>query len=222
MVAEAISTLGRNDKIPSWVETYNSKHRHVPTPPPKDPIDGTNETQWRAALGDSTRATDWLEFFRTTLEERPWQDIIRNWVPVLISGYFGGLTHGLIRTAHAVRSFPKEGVASPLEIDELARGLAYWAGTYRQLPGNPGLDGNLPLEEAISRLPRLDPSKQTGLRPEALNELPGFAATIRAPRSLLFSPNPAPRLISSSTGLCSVSTNSLSGRSITATSTRSS
>jgi hypothetical protein len=37
-------------------------------------------------------------------------------------------------------------------------------------------NSNLRLEEAIDRLPRLN--KQTGLRPEILNELTGFAATI--------------------------------------------
>jgi hypothetical protein len=35
MVAEAISTLGCNDDIAGWVETYKAKHRHEP-PPPKE------------------------------------------------------------------------------------------------------------------------------------------------------------------------------------------
>ena len=178
MVAEAIVTLGRSDDVPGWVEAYKAKHNHVLPPPRKEPIDGRNETQWRAALGDYARATDWLDFFRKEIEERPWQDTITNWIPVLISGYFGGLTHGLIRTAHAVRAFPEDGAATRLEIDELARGLAYWAGTYRQFPGNPVLHGNLPLDEAIHRLPRLDPKGQKGLPPEALNEPPGFADAI--------------------------------------------
>jgi hypothetical protein len=78
MVAEAISTLNCNDDIAGWVKTYKVKRRHVPPPPPKEAIDGNNEIQWRHALGDYARVTDWLEFFREELKERPWQDIIRS------------------------------------------------------------------------------------------------------------------------------------------------
>jgi hypothetical protein len=180
MVAEAISTLGRDDAVPRWVETYKAKHDHAPPPPRKEPIDRKNEVQWRNALGDYARTTDWLEFFQKELKERLWRDTVRNWVPILISGYFGGLTHGLIRTAHAVRSFPEDGSPSSLQIDELARGLAYWAGTYRPLPGNPHNHGSLMLDEALRRLPRIDPEKQKGPRPEALANLPGFANVVES------------------------------------------
>jgi Questin oxidase-like len=108
MVAEAISTLGRNEDVAGWVEKYKQAHRHAPLPPPKQPIDASNETEWRSALGDYARAADWLGFFRGQLQDRPWREIISNWCPILISGCFGGLTHGLIRTAHAVRSFPED------------------------------------------------------------------------------------------------------------------
>jgi hypothetical protein len=180
MVAEAISTLGRDDAVPRWVETYKAKHDHAPPPPRKEPIDRKNEVQWRNALGDYARTTDWLEFFQKELKERLWRDTVRNWVPILISGYFGGLTHGLIRTAHAVRSFSEGGSPTSLQIDELARGLAYWAGTYRPLPGNPHNHGSLTLDEALRRLPRIDPEKQKGPRPEALANLPGFANVVES------------------------------------------
>jgi hypothetical protein len=52
MVAEAISTLGCNDDVAGWVEKYKRQHRHAPLPPPKRPIDGSNEAEWRSALGD--------------------------------------------------------------------------------------------------------------------------------------------------------------------------
>jgi Questin oxidase-like len=178
MVAEAISTLGRNEDVAGWVEIYKQRHRHAPLPPRKQPIDGGDEAGWGSALGDYARATDWLEFFREQLKERRWQDVISNWVPILVSGYFGGLTHGLIRTAHAVRSFPEDANPSKLEIDELARGLAYWAGTYRTIPGNPDRHGTLALDEALRRLPRVDPGKQNGPPAAALNDLPGFTSAV--------------------------------------------
>jgi hypothetical protein len=180
MVAEAMSTLGRDDAVPRWVETYKVKHNHAPPPPRKEPIDGKNEIQWRNALGDYARTTDWLEFFRKELKEQLWPEILKRWATILISGYFGGLTHGLIRTAHAVRSFPEGGSPTSLQIDELARGLAYWAGTYRPLPGNPHNHGSLTLDEALRRLPRVDPEKQKGPLPEALGNLPGFAKVVES------------------------------------------
>jgi hypothetical protein len=180
MVAEAISTLGCNDDVAGWVEKYKRQHRHAPLPPPKRPIDGSNEAEWRSALGDYTRATDWLAFFRDQLEEQRWQDVISNWVPVLISGYFDGLTHGLIRTAHAVRSLPQDANPSKLQIDELARGLAYWAGTYRPVPGNPNRHGDLGVDEALRRLPRVDAEQRNGPPAAALDDLPGFASTVES------------------------------------------
>jgi len=123
-------------------------------------VDGWNETGWRSALGDYSRAADWLESFREQFKERHWQDIVANWVPILVPGYFGGLTHGLIRTAHAVRSFPEDANPSQLQIEELARGLAYWACTYRPLPGNPDGHGRFGVDEALRHLPRVDPGKQ--------------------------------------------------------------
>jgi hypothetical protein len=180
MVAEAISTLGCNEDVAGWVEKYKQKHRHNPLPPRKQPIDASNETEWRSALGDHARATDWLEFFRERLKERRWQGIVSNWVPILVSGHFGGLTHGLIRTAHAVRSLPEDSSPSKLQLDELARGLAYWASTYQLLPGNPDRHGDLEVEEALYRLPRVDVRKQKGPPATALNDLSGFTSTVES------------------------------------------
>jgi hypothetical protein len=150
MVAEAISTLGRDAAIGPWVEAYKANHRHLPPPPNKDAIDPAKEDEWRAGLGAAPRTLDWLDLFRNELAVRPWQETIRLWAPRLIDGYIGGLTHGLIRTAHAVRAIPESG-ASAAEIEELARGLAYWAAIYRELP--PLAEGGAPAEpeEAISR-----------------------------------------------------------------------
>src|SRR5215831_18880742 len=89
-------------------------------------------------------------------------------------------THGLIRTAHAVRSFPKDAKPSNLEIDELARGLAYWASAYRPLPGNPNRHGRLEIDEALRRLQRLDSEKRKGPPAAALNGMPGFASAVES------------------------------------------
>jgi hypothetical protein len=154
MVAEAISSLGFNERVAAWVDRYNGKTRHLPLPLPQRPIDGAHDSDWGAALGVSARAADWLAFFRRALAETPWQDVLRLWVPRLLDGHIGGLTHGLIRTAHAVRSLPADAAPSALTHDELAHGLGYWAASYHRSPGDPERTGSCDLDEALRRLPR--------------------------------------------------------------------
>jgi hypothetical protein len=86
----------------------------------------------------------------------------------------------LIRPAHAIPSFPEDAIPSKLQIDGLARGLAYWASTYRLVPGNPERHGGLEVEEALGHLPRLDPGKQKGPPAAALNDLSGFAPVVES------------------------------------------
>ncbi len=163
MGAEALSTLGQNEAVAGWVDAYKAERHHLPMPARKEPIDGKSEGAWRRALGDFARATDWLDFFRRELEEKPWQQTIREWVPTLIDGYSGGLTHGLIRTAYAVRALPKDQAPTPLELDELSRGLAYWAGVYQTVPGDPDEHGELSIEQAIEKLPRAAGKKRIAM-----------------------------------------------------------
>jgi hypothetical protein len=137
MAAETISTLGQNDAVAPWVETYKAERLHLPMPPPKESLSGADEATWRSALGQFPRATDWILMFRQELEEGPWQEVLRTWIPRLVPGYYGGLTHGLIRTAYAVRALPGDAAPSSLELDELARGLAFWAAAYQTIPGEP-------------------------------------------------------------------------------------
>jgi hypothetical protein len=154
MVAEAISTLGRNDRIAAWVEAYLAHYRHNPPPPRSEVIDAADENAWRRALGTDARATDWLDLFRRALAEHRWQEVIALWVPRLMDGYGGGLTHGLLRTAHAVRGLPPDAAPTELQRDELAHGLAYWAAAYRRMPGEPDKQGTCTLAEALRQLPR--------------------------------------------------------------------
>ncbi|MBN9486355.1 MAG: DUF4243 domain-containing protein [Alphaproteobacteria bacterium] len=133
MAAEAISTLGYNDAVADWVEAYKKDHRPHPLPPRCQPIDDADEQQWRPALGNRSRLSDWYDHFRQELAANASHDVVRRWAPRLIDGHAGALTHGLIRTSHALRGLPVEGKPTQLQLDELARGLAYWAGTY-QMP----------------------------------------------------------------------------------------
>lgn len=184
MVAEALSTLGQEDAVAGWVDQYRGVRRHLPMPPVRTPIDGADQENWRAALGAYDRASDWLNFFRSQLQEQPWRELAARWLPVLLPGYVGGLTHGLIRTAHALRSFPQEGPPSQLQLDELARGLAFWAATYRPVAGDWSRHGELPLAAALHALPRLEPRMRsrhmTAGSSLMFADLPGFAEAVQS------------------------------------------
>src|SRR5579875_1865303 len=185
MVAEALSALGQNDAVAGWVNHYRGERRHLPMPPAREPIDGTKPEKWRAALGVYGRSTDWLNYFHREFEDRPWREVTARWLPVLLPGYIGGLTHGLIRTAHALRSFPEDGSPTTLQLDELARGMAYWAASFRQIAGDVSQHGDLALDRALQELPRLEPRMRSRQMTEAagaamFTELPGFASAIQS------------------------------------------
>ncbi|MFZ0249124.1 MAG: hypothetical protein WAL61_04205, partial [Acidimicrobiales bacterium] len=65
----------------------------------------------------------------------------------------GAATHGLIRTGHALRAL---GAAdTPPRRLEAATALAFWASSYRELPGPPLLIGHEGVADALSDLPYL-------------------------------------------------------------------
>jgi hypothetical protein len=70
------------------------------------------------------------------MADRPWRELLRESLPRLVPGLAAGATHGLLRTAHAVRALEAEETQARRR--ELAFGLAYWAGRYEILPGRPG------------------------------------------------------------------------------------
>ena len=154
MGAEALSTLGHDDLVAAWVEGYKARNAPIDAPPTTTRIDPGDERDWRPALGDPARLSDWADLFTRELNDHPWQDVVGAWVPRLVAGYAGAFTHGLIRTAHAVRAIETVPSPSPLVTGELARALAYWAGSYKALPGRPALAGTRSLDEAIAGLPR--------------------------------------------------------------------
>jgi hypothetical protein len=153
MGAEALSRLGYDDLVGSWVEAYKAKHPPIEAPPATQRIDPGDQASWRSALGDFTRVSDWAVLFTRELQEQPWPALLGTWLPRLLPGYGGGLTHGLLRVAHGVRALPDDGRPSDLALTELAKGLASWAAWYNPLPGRPELHGSLTLDKAIDGLP---------------------------------------------------------------------
>jgi hypothetical protein len=127
MAAEALVTLGCEDAVIPWVERYRRNLDEQPSE--HSPI---SKGEWREALGEGTRVGDWVAFFDRELAERPWRSVLDEWVVRLAPGLIAAGTHGLIRTAHAVRSL--EGAETGLRLHELAAGLGYWAARYRALP----------------------------------------------------------------------------------------
>ena len=154
MGAETLSTLGYDDLVGDWVEAYKSRHEPLDPFPTLERIDPRDEANWRRALGQVFRANDFAAMFEGELDGEPWQEVLRRWLPRLFEGSAGGLSHGIIRTAHAVRAMPDDVVPSDLTIRELARALGLWAAVYTPLPGHPELKGFLDLDSAIAGLPR--------------------------------------------------------------------
>lgn len=150
MGAEALESLGHQALIPAFLDLY------VPRLPAADVGRVLDESEWAGALGAVERAADWVATFEARLATGAWQDVVCESLPGLIPGIFAAAGHGLLRTAHAVRSLERED--SPLRRRELARGLAYWSARFQTLPGVPGRSaaGSVDLVERFERWPTLD------------------------------------------------------------------
>ncbi|GAA1774738.1 hypothetical protein [Actinomadura chokoriensis] len=157
MAAEALVALDHPDMVPSWIELNLRRRRSYDPPPPREPITDADPVARRAALGDYRRVTDWVAYFDRRLAEAPWRDVVVEWWPVLLDGAFAAFTHGLIRTAHAVRILRISPEPSRLQLNELARGLAYWAARHTPVRGPVGGAGEIPVTLAtrvpVARVP---------------------------------------------------------------------
>lgn len=155
MAAEALATLGYCGEVDDWLDTNMARRNYEPLPRPSRPIDSRVPDDWRAALGDLRRSGDWVEMFRRELAEASWREVLQTWWQRLLPGCSGSLVHGLIRSAHAVRSLGDFAQPSDLRIDELARGLALWATSFRPLrtepPERSDLDASA-VDAALSKL----------------------------------------------------------------------
>ncbi len=149
MVAEALSHLGRDDAIEGWVQHYRRRLDAAPAPATR-PL---TEEEWPDALGQFDRFPEWLALFEREVADRPPAAVVGEWAPRLLPGSVGAATHGLIRTGHAVRGLGGADTA-PRRL-EVASGLAFWASSYRELPGPPLLIGREGVTEALADLPYL-------------------------------------------------------------------
>jgi hypothetical protein len=199
MGVEALSTLGHDDLVAGWAEEYKARHAPIDAPPPVARLDPDDDASWLPALGDPARVSDWAALFADQLRDHPWRTVVRRWVPRLVPGYAGALTHGLLRVAHDVRAMPAQGAPDDVLLAELTLGLAYWAATFRTLLGSDGpgldgpgldgpgldgrgLDGTLSLDAAIAGLPRpTEPwSPIEAGTFSRIDELAGFPAAVAA------------------------------------------
>jgi Questin oxidase-like len=179
MASEALLRLGAGDRIGGWVSGYLPRLDAAPAA-------GAGIDDWRERLGDQRLFGDWTAYLRREAAERSWPELLLRWWPRLLPGLAASATHGVIRTAHAVRSLRAAGARpEPLLVDELAQGLALWAARYVPLPGDPRLSGPLPAVPAIAGLPRLDPAVPgdgPGLigRMRAVRSVPGYPGSLDA------------------------------------------
>jgi hypothetical protein len=109
MGAETLSTLGHDDFVASWTEAYKARHQPLEAPPATTRLDVKDEGDWRAALGEMARVSDWAAMFRAELDDQPWHVVVNRWVPILLPGSAGAMTHGLLRAAHGVRASQPKG-----------------------------------------------------------------------------------------------------------------
>jgi hypothetical protein len=186
MGAEALAALGFGDQVPSWVEDYKHRVTHHDPPEPRFRLDPSDEQSWREALGKFERAGDWEELFARQLADRPWRDVLSKWWPRLLPGLMAGLTHGMIRTAHAVRCMVATDHPEKLALQELSRGLAYWAARYRPLPGRVELTGDQTVAGTVAALARIgrDAAPPGGSRLAGLPDSPGYSAALTGLRPL--------------------------------------
>ncbi len=154
MAAEALIRIGGASAVPGWVDRYRGRLDAAPAVQR-----GITDSDWSESLGDERLFGDWIAYLRREAAGLSWRELLLRWWPRLLPGLAASATHGVIRTAHAVRSLRGAGPdPEPLLVDELAQGLAFWAARFQPVPGRPRLAGELDAVEAIGRLPRLDPA----------------------------------------------------------------
>jgi hypothetical protein len=183
MVTEALVRLGRADDVESWLDGYIGRLEEAPRP-------GLRITDWRDALGQPSRVADWELYFRDRLADQPWREVLANWWARLLPGVAAAATHGIIRTSHAARGLADTDTDTDTDtaerMAELARGLAYWAATYLELPGTAPTGGGLDLPAAMSRLPVASAEPAYGMISQGLKAglaaEPGFAGAVSALR----------------------------------------
>lgn len=177
MAAEALCALGRPDAALPWLERYRKDLAPRPAP-----VERIAPAVWQGALGHVDRTADWTAFFDTALAEMPWRTALPLWTARLAPGICASATHGVLRTAHAVRCLGTG--ESPARLHELAEGLGYWAANYQTLPtATGGTSAGLRARDAMARVHR-QPAEQRSFSGTivsalvGLNDFPEFAPVI--------------------------------------------
>ncbi|MFH8346133.1 questin oxidase family protein [Streptomyces sp. NPDC018045] len=176
MAVEALVRHGQAGTVHRWLDHYETKLEDVPGPQAT-----VTDANWREALGDPRRVTDWTAYFTRLVAERPWRDVLAEWWPRLLPGIAGAATHPVIRVGHAVRTLLDDGEEAP-RVAELAHALGYWAARHTTLPVAVRPTGTASPAEALAALPRV-PDQQV-LPLDGLAQLPGTPGWPAAAESL--------------------------------------
>ncbi|TNE87423.1 MAG: hypothetical protein EP330_18325 [Deltaproteobacteria bacterium] len=160
MAAEALVTLGAEGRAVAWVAEYSTRLETEQDPALLAQVDG---------LVDQMTAED------------P-QTVLEREVAVLANGFIAAGWHGVLRTAHAVRSLMRED--TPSRRRELAFGLAYWQRDHATFVGTPGsaVVSGTTGADVLAAVPLLASGDQvSGRIPDQLAPgvaLDGFAETV--------------------------------------------
>ncbi|WP_156727131.1 questin oxidase family protein [Streptomyces apocyni] len=151
MAVEALVRHGQAASVHRWLDRYSTKLEDLST---RDtPVTDAN---WSEALGDRRRTADWIAYFerQVTEEGQPWQEVLAQWWPRLLSGIAASATHSVIRVGHSVRTLLDGGDSAP-RVAELAHALGYWAACHQPLPELKTLDPVPP--SALAALDAVEP-----------------------------------------------------------------
>ncbi len=179
MAVEALECLGLAHLAPAWARAYRVEQGLAPIPL-EAPL---SDAELESSLGDEGKRGAWIARMDRELEENPWQDVARRWLPRLVPAASCDAAHGLIRVSHALRSLGRS--ETPERVHELAEAIAYWASAYREIPGKPGRGTPALASQAIATVPTVPVSEQVWQgsitdRVNALVHLAGFEEAVSA------------------------------------------
>jgi hypothetical protein len=145
MAAEALWHLGRQETAVTWAKEYARR-----LPVHYRSALSFSEPDWQDYLGRKGFYDAWLAIVQADIDKLGWTAALRKWLPRLMPGWVSAAQHGVLRTAHAVRSL--EETDSPLRRRELGCGIAYWASTFQTLPVVHRLGPKGKASESISQI----------------------------------------------------------------------
>ncbi|MGW2187096.1 questin oxidase family protein [Streptomyces sp. NPDC001719] len=176
MAVEALVRNGQAHTVHRWVDHYTNKLEDVPSARTR-----ITDANWREALGDPSRVTDWTAYMARQVAEHPWREVLTEWWPRLLPGLAGAATHPAIRVGHAVRILLEDGEEAP-RIAEFAHALGYWAARHTPLPVTVRPVGTATPADALAALPPIA-DQRTGVL-NGLAQLPGTEGWLEAAESL--------------------------------------